>query len=127
MKSYPISLELPQSKKITKSPTPNYVSGQKMGKLGMSKHQAEIDSTILKTSDAVLEIRLPMKRKASSIVVYPPSIRRKILNVKYFTCKKNVQIKKSSRILDLESISKEEVSPDCLNLFKKIKFRQSPL
>eukprot|EP00835_Amoeboradix_gromovi_P001073 NODE_42_length_29671_cov_0.584810.p15 type:complete len:150 gc:universal NODE_42_length_29671_cov_0.584810:23291-23740(+) len=70
---------------------------------------------------------LVRKRSHMCTAELAPNTRRKISNVRYFTCKNNVQVRKLSRTLDLESISSDMDSLDFSNFYRKTQWKKSRL
>eukprot|EP00835_Amoeboradix_gromovi_P000854 NODE_32_length_32166_cov_0.707737.p7 type:complete len:264 gc:universal NODE_32_length_32166_cov_0.707737:21851-21060(-) len=126
MKRTPSLSELLQSRKNLMYPIRSRENGQKLEKSSTSRRQEAIDCTQARTSDTCLGT-LKRKRYHMCIVELAPKIRRKILNVRYFTCKNNVQVRKLSKTLDLESISRDMDSLDSSSLYRRTQWKKSPL
>eukprot|EP00835_Amoeboradix_gromovi_P006382 NODE_738_length_4687_cov_0.308849.p8 type:complete len:136 gc:universal NODE_738_length_4687_cov_0.308849:4213-3806(-) len=106
--------ELLQSKRNSMFTAHNFENGPKLERSSTSRHQQAIGCTEARTLDTCLGT-LKRKRSLMCTAELAPNTRRKISNIRYFTCKNNVQVRKLSRTLDLESISSDVDSRDSSN------------
>eukprot|EP00835_Amoeboradix_gromovi_P003379 NODE_221_length_13987_cov_0.244888.p2 type:complete len:496 gc:universal NODE_221_length_13987_cov_0.244888:10141-11628(+) len=126
MKRTPSLSELLQSRKNSMFPIRSCENGQKLERSSTSRRQEVMGCTQARTLNTCLGT-LKRKRNHMCTAELAPNTRRKISNVRYYTCKSNAQVRKLSRTLDLESISSDMDSQDSSSLCRRTQWRRSPL